>query len=71
MTAYVHNTVTGESWELGSLDEAEQFIDDRTDVDYEGVIGGVYQIDDMDDPDAEYDGQPDEAQEWYDFDPDC
>jgi hypothetical protein len=20
---------------------------------------------------AEYDGQPDEAQEWYDFDPDC
>lgn len=19
----------------------------------------------------EYDGQPDEAQEWYDFDPDC
>ncbi len=22
-------------------------------------------------PDDEYDGQPDEAQEWYDFDPDC
>jgi hypothetical protein len=21
--------------------------------------------------DGEYDGQPDEAQEWYDFDPDC
>jgi len=21
--------------------------------------------------DCEYDGQPDEAQEWYDFDPDC
>jgi hypothetical protein len=21
--------------------------------------------------DEEYDGQPDEAQEWYDFDPDC
>ena len=21
--------------------------------------------------DAEYDGQPDEAQEWHDFDPDC
>ena len=20
---------------------------------------------------ADYDGQPDEAQEWYDFDPDC
>jgi hypothetical protein len=23
------------------------------------------------DYDADYDGQPDEAQEWYDFDPDC
>jgi hypothetical protein len=21
--------------------------------------------------DDEYDGQPDEAQEWYDYDPDC
>ena len=21
--------------------------------------------------DSDYDGQPDEAQEWYDFDPDC
>ena len=24
-----------------------------------------------DQSDDEYDGQPDEAQEWYDFDPDC
>ena len=24
-----------------------------------------------DDEDDEYDGQPDEAQEWHDFDPDC
>lgn len=23
------------------------------------------------DEDSEWDGQPDEAQEWYDFDPDC
>ncbi len=23
------------------------------------------------DDDYEYDGQPDEAQEWYDFDPEC
>ena len=23
------------------------------------------------DEEDEYDGQPDEAQEWYDFDPDC
>ena len=26
---------------------------------------------DDDDEDEEWDGQPDEAQEWYDFDPDC
>ena len=24
-----------------------------------------------DEEDEEYDGQPDEAQEWYDFDPEC
>ncbi len=26
---------------------------------------------DAEDEDSEWDGQPDEAQEWYDFDPDC
>ena len=26
---------------------------------------------DEEDEDSEWDGQPDEAQEWYDFDPDC
>jgi len=26
---------------------------------------------DEDEEDDEYDGQPDEAQEWYDFDPEC
>ena len=26
---------------------------------------------DEDEEDEEWDGQPDEAQEWYDFDPDC
>lgn len=38
----------------------------------------IYCITDMEDEiesermaDAEYDGQPDEAQEWHDFDPDC
>jgi hypothetical protein len=28
-------------------------------------------IDEEDDEDNEYDGQPDEAQEWADFDADC
>ena len=27
--------------------------------------------DEDEDEDSEWDGQPDEAQEWYDFDPDC
>ena len=26
---------------------------------------------DEEDEDSEWDGQPDEAQEWYDFDPEC
>lgn len=26
---------------------------------------------DWDEEEEEWDGQPDEAQEWYDFDPDC
>jgi len=26
---------------------------------------------DLESADEEYDGQPDEAQEWHDFDPDC
>jgi hypothetical protein len=25
----------------------------------------------LDEEDEDYDGQPDEAQEWHDFDPDC
>lgn len=25
----------------------------------------------LDGADSDWDGQPDEAQEWYDFDPDC
>ena len=30
-----------------------------------------YWEEDEEDEDEEYDGQPDEAQEWHDFDPDC
>jgi hypothetical protein len=34
--------------------------------------GNVVILDDGCDVDADWDdGQPDEAQEWYDFDPDC
>jgi hypothetical protein len=31
----------------------------------------VDEVREMLDAGEEYDGQPDEAQEWYDFDPDC
>ena len=33
----------------------------------------LYYLDaeDEEDEDSEWDGQPDEAQEWYDYDPDC
>ena len=31
----------------------------------------LYYLDAEEDEDSEWDGQPDEAQEWYDFDPDC
>ena len=33
----------------------------------------AYEMESEDDyyDDCEYDGQPDEAQEWHDFDPDC
>ena len=35
-------------------------------------INAVYSIDvEQTSEDDEYDGQPDEAQEWHDFDPDC
>ncbi len=31
----------------------------------------LYYLDAEDEEDEDWDGQPDEAQEWYDFDPDC
>jgi len=37
------------------------------------LLANVYHDlrEDMNDEDSESDGQPDEAQEWHDFDPDC
>ena len=53
---------------LGFLSEAdvEQFV--RANDLYE-ALGMVDEEEDAEDWD--YDGQPDEAQEWHDFDPDC
>jgi len=39
-------------------------------VDYCG-IENILSWDHYDEYEDEYDGQPDWAQEWYDFDPDC
>ena len=37
-----------------------------------GLAGNLSHVVVVDlDEEPEYDGQPDEAQEWYDFDPDC
>ena len=38
---------------------------------YEVPIDWVQCVFEQLDQEPEYDGQPDEAQEWYDFDPDC
>lgn len=41
------------------LNDGDQWVDDNA----EELDGSAH--------DYEYDGQPDEAQEWFDFDPDC
>ena len=35
------------------------------------LANDLVETDDKDEDEDEYDGQPDEAQEWHDFDPDC
>jgi hypothetical protein len=35
------------------------------------LANDILDEDEDEDEDGEWDGQPDEAQEWYDFDPDC
>jgi len=58
--------------EANSEDEALQAIDDGEvdPIDEDCLDSEIIQIDKDEDED-EYDGQPDEAQEWHDFDPDC
>lgn len=56
--------------EANSEDEALQAIDNGEvdPIDEDCLDSKIIQIDKDED---EYDGQPDEAQEWHDFDPDC
>lgn len=42
------------------------------DCGWDWTVAGFYDPDEEDDEcESEWDGQPDEAQEWHDFDPDC
>ena len=58
------------------LEAADEFGVDRKDLMIEwDLMDDVHDdsrgVHGQDDYDYEYDGQPDEAQEWYDYDPDC
>ena len=35
------------------------------------IVDVFVSVMDYDDAESDYDGQPDEAQEWHDYDPDC
>ena len=48
-----------------------RFIETVNDVDVYYDFGADYYFFVKDEDEDEYDGQPDEAQEWHDFDPDC
>lgn len=65
-----------EEYTLDDLDGPEVGVhsdmDSPTDFDeYEMNPEDCDELDAGDPYDCEYDGQPDEAQEWHDFDPDC
>lgn len=54
-----------------ATDTMESIEDGDCDVDADWIDpSGGYEYDESDFCD-DYDGQPDEAQEWFDFDPDC
>jgi len=52
--------------------EFELELNDRIDAENKAFHDSLERrCDEEYEPDYEYDGQPDEAQEWHDFDPDC
>ena len=56
--------------ESGDLTAVEELISSISDEFLAGFLSEDTEYDD-EEYNEEYDGQPDEAQEWYDFDPDC
>ena len=53
--------------EADTHDEEGNYIWNEEAIQFEDEMDNLYD----EDEDYEDDGQPDEAQEWYDFDPDC
>ena len=47
MAAIIHNEVTGDEWEVESVEDAEKWIGEREAVDPDGVFNGNYTIDNM------------------------
>lgn len=71
-TVCITDATTGQDWDCfnffekpKSIDEAVMLCERRAKMLAEEEAEDEVWIDE------EYDGQPDEAQEWYDFDPDC
>ena len=54
-----------------NMADADEFITDIDPVDALDLAMDEYEDVDEWEEDDEHDGQPDEAQEWHDFDPDC
>ena len=54
---------------MSNRDKAIQLVEDQL-VSAEAMLTMALKYMSTDDVE-EYDGQPDEAQEWYDFDPEC
>jgi hypothetical protein len=68
--------VVGVDYRVLTTDDAQAYIGGWpnctvSDIANELTLSGYDDEQDDDGEAYEYDGQPDEAQEWYDFDPDC
>ena len=57
--------------EEATHDEDGNYIWSEEAIQFEDEMDNLYDEDEDEEWDYEDDGQPDEAQEWYDFDPDC
>ncbi len=68
---YVQNTGSGAEWLRALLNDGFEGYDNFTDHELVMECLNRDMPDSMYFDDTEHDGQPDEAQEWHDFDPEC